>query len=101
MGTDYHQGTATLARVFAEQGHWEKSVEIYRSLLRQDPGRSDLAQALAEAEAALRAAQPTPPQALAPLFREWIDLLLRTDRIRKLRRIRTRIYNSAQKTAAP
>jgi len=38
MKTDGYPGTATLARVFAEQGHWEKSIEIYRSLLRQDPG---------------------------------------------------------------
>jgi tetratricopeptide (TPR) repeat protein len=101
MGKDYLQGTATLARVFAEQGHWEKSVEIYRNLLRQDPDRPDLAQALAAAEAALRAAQPQPAQTLAPLFQEWIDLLLRCDRIRKLRRFKTRISNSTPKTDAP
>ena len=100
METDPQPGTVTLARVFAEQGHWDKSAEIYRNLLRQDPGRPDLVQALAEAEAALRAAQPPPSQALVPLFREWIDLLLRTDRIRQLRRFKTRISNSDQKTGA-
>jgi len=100
MKTDCHPGTATLARVFAEQGHWEKSIEIYRNLLRQDPGRPDLVQALAEAEAALRSARPAPSQALVTLFREWIDLLLRYDRVRKLRRFKSRISNSAQKTGA-
>jgi hypothetical protein len=100
MKTDCHPGTTTLARLFAEQGHWEKSIEIYRNLLRQDPDRPDLAQALAEAEAAKRAARPAPSQTLVPIFREWIDLLLRYDRIRKLRRFKSRISNSAQKTGA-
>ena len=99
MKTDGHPGTATLARLFAEQGHWEKSIEIYRSLLRQDPDRPELAQALAEAEAALHAARPAPSQTLVPLFREWIDLLLRYDRIRKLRRVQSRIVGSARKTS--
>ena len=101
MKTDGYPGTATLARVFAEQGHWEKSIEIYRNLLRQDPDRLELAQALAEAEAALKAARPTPSPALAPLVREWIDLLLRHDRIRKLQRFKARISNSDQNTGAP
>lgn len=91
MKTDCHPGTATLARVFAEQGHWEKSVEIYRNLLRQDPGRPDLAQALGEAEAALRAAQPSSSHALVPLLQEWIDLLLTYDRLRKLHRFKVRM----------
>jgi tetratricopeptide (TPR) repeat protein len=98
MKTDGYPGTATLARVFAEQGHWEKSIEIYQNLLRQDPDRPDLAKALAEAEAALQAAQPAPSQALVPLFREWIDLLLRHDRVRKLRRFKTRVSSATQKT---
>ena len=101
MKTDGYPGTATLARVFAAQGHWEQSIEIYRNLLRQEPDRPDLAQALAEAEAALQAARPAPSHALAPLFREWIDLLLRHDRVRKLRRFKIRLSNSAQKTDAP
>jgi hypothetical protein len=101
MKTDGYPGTATLARVFAEQGHWEKSIEIYRSLLRQDPGRPELVQALAEAEAALQAARPAPSQALVPLVREWVDLLLRLDGVRKLRRLKTRISSPAQKTGAP
>jgi predicted Zn-dependent protease len=93
MGKDgrHHQGTMTLARVFAEQGHWEKSVEIYQNLLRQDPDRPDAAQALAEAQAALAAAGPASARALAPLLQEWIDLLLKHDRLRKLRRLKARV----------
>jgi len=58
-------------------------------------------QALAEAEAALQAARPAPSQALGPLVREWGDLLLRLDGVRKLRRFKTRISSPAQKTGAP
>jgi cytochrome c-type biogenesis protein CcmH/NrfG len=91
MAKGYHQGTVTLAKIFAEQGHWEKAAEIYRNLLRQDPGRQDVAHALAEVEAALHRAGPTSGQALAPLFQEWIDLLLQHDRLRKLRRFKSRL----------
>lgn len=91
MAKGYHQGTFTLAKIFAEQGHWEKAAEIYRNLLRQDPGRQDVAHALAEVEAALHSAGPTSGQTLAPLFQEWIDLLLQHDRLRKLRRFKARM----------
>lgn len=90
-GKDYRQGTATLARVFAEQGHWEKAAEIYRNLLRHDPQREDLKRALAEAETGMRAAARTSSQELESLFREWIDLLLQYDRLRKLHRLKTRL----------
>jgi tetratricopeptide (TPR) repeat protein len=93
MGKGDHQGTATLARLFAEQGHWEKSAEIYRRLLRQDPDRQDLARALDEAEAALRASA----QALAPLVQQWIDLLLTYDRLRKLHRFKARLFPPGKK----
>lgn len=91
MGQDSPSGTVTLARVFAEQGHWERSAEIYRKLLQQNPGRQDLERALAEAEAALRAAGPAPSQALVGLLQEWIDLLLKYDGLRKLRRFKARM----------
>lgn len=91
IGKDYRQGTATLARVFAEQGHWEKAAEIYRSLLQQDPQREDLKRALGEAEAGIRASGRAPSQNLTPLFQEWIDLLLQCDRLRKLRRLKARL----------
>jgi predicted Zn-dependent protease len=100
MGMDHDPGTVTLAQVFAEQGHWEKSVEIYRNLLRKDPDRPDVAQALAAAEAALRAAKPASSQALVPLFQEWIELLLTYDRLRQLRRFKARLTNAGKQTGA-
>jgi len=97
MAKDRHQGTVTLARLFAAQGHWDKSAEIYRDLLRENPDRQDLAQALGEAEASLRAAGPTSPQALAPLLQKWIYLMFTYDRLRKLRRLKARLYPVVEK----
>jgi hypothetical protein len=90
MEKDTHHGTVTLARLFAAQGHWEKAVDIYRSLLQQEPVREDLAQALADAEEQLAASGRAAPRDLVPLFRRWIDLLLKYDRLCKLKRLKSR-----------
>jgi tetratricopeptide (TPR) repeat protein len=80
--------TVTMARVYEEQGHWEKAAEIYRFLLKQEPQRKDLAEALADAERKMDEALNKNPDDLIPLFREWIDLLLRYSRLQKLRRFK-------------
>ena len=90
MEEEYPHGTATLARLFAAQGHWEKAVNIYRRLLEREPGRPDIAQALAEAESQAKAAGRKRPGDMDALFRQWIDLLLKYDRLRKLKRLKRR-----------
>ena len=42
--------TATMARVYSSQGHYEKAAEIYKHLLECEPDRQDLAMALAGVE---------------------------------------------------
>lgn len=67
--------TATMARLFADQGYLRKAAEIYRHLADQHPERDDLRQALAALERQL-AEQPAPSRKDAELLlREWIDLL--------------------------
>jgi lipopolysaccharide biosynthesis regulator YciM len=90
MKEDYPHGTVTLARLFAAQGHWDKAVDIYRRLLEQEPGRRDIAQALAEAEQQVIAVGREPSGDLASLFRRWIDLVLKYDRLCKLKRLKSR-----------
>jgi cytochrome c-type biogenesis protein CcmH/NrfG len=85
MEEEYPHGTVTLARLFAAQGHWEKAVNIYRRLLEREPDRPDIAQALAEAESQVKDAGD-----MDALFRQWIDLLLKYDRLRKLKRLQRR-----------
>ena len=40
--------TVTMARVYEEQGHLDKAAEIYRFLIKDEPERRDLIEALAE-----------------------------------------------------
>ena len=88
MNQDVDVYTATMAKVYAEQGHWAKAVEIYRNLVANEPERKDYADALAEAEQRMSEEHRKNSDELVPLFREWIQLLLRHERLQKLRTMR-------------
>ncbi len=67
--------TATMAKLFADQGYLRKAAEIYRTLIGESPDRDDLRTALADVEARIQA-RPAPTRKDAELMlREWIDLL--------------------------
>ncbi len=80
--------TETMAKVYASQGHWGKAAEIYRHLLSEAPARKDYADALAEAEKKISNDSHKDPEQLVPLFREWIELLFRHDKLQKLRNLK-------------
>ena len=83
--------TETMAKVYAAQGHWEKAAEIYRHLLIGEPERKDFADALAEAEKKIHKDSYKNPEQLVPLFREWIELLFRREKLQKLRNLKDKI----------
>ncbi len=83
--------TETMANVYARQGHWDKVAEIYRHLLTAKPERLDYADALAEAEAKIKEIERKTPEKLVPLFREWIDLLFKSEEMQKLKKLKERI----------
>lgn len=83
--------TETMAKVYAAQGHWGKAAEIYRHLLTGAPARKDLAAALAEAEKKIPKDSYRNPEQLVPLFREWIELLFRREKLKKLRNLKDKI----------
>ena len=80
--------TVTMARLYEEQGHLDKAAEIYRFLIKAEPERRDLIEALAEIDRKMDEALNRKPDDLIPLFREWITLLLRYGRLQKLRRLK-------------
>ena len=80
--------TETMAKVYASQGHWAKAAEIYRHLLTEAPGRKDFADALAEVQKKISLDSHKDPEQLVPLFREWIELLFRHDKLQKLRKLK-------------
>jgi hypothetical protein len=85
--TDFY--TATMARVYAEQGHWDKSAEIYRYLLKQEPERVDYLEALAQAEQNIILSPPKPRKDLSSLFHQWLDLMLKYKTLQKLRKLKS------------
>jgi len=91
MSEDINIYTETMAKVYAAQGHWGKAAEIYRHLLTGAPARNDFADALAEAETKMLNDSPENSEQLVPLFREWIELLFRCEKLQRLRNLKDRI----------
>lgn len=77
--------TRTMAKVYADQGNLLKAAEIYRYLLKCEPERRDLMDALSGIE---RKLNKTSPEDLIKLFNRWIDLLLKYHNVQKLMQFR-------------
>jgi len=76
--------TRTMAKVYADQGNLGKAAEIYNYLLKQEPGRQDLIDALSEIE---NRGFDEDRENLFMLFSEWIDLLLKFNSTQKLKKL--------------
>jgi len=74
-----------MARVYSEQGHWDKAAEIYRHLLAQEPEREDYLAALAEMEKKAKQKHQKSLEDLDDLFHQWFDLMLKYKNLLKLR----------------
>ena len=96
MSEDRTFYTVTMARVHAAQGNYQQAEAIYRYLIAQDPHREELVQALAEVEQQRKKASLP---SLAPLFREWIDLTLQYNRMRKLKRLSKNLERTPRKAS--
>ena len=94
MAQDTEIRTATLAKIYTAQGHYAKAAEIYRDLLQAEPGRSDLAQALAEVEKRQLEKRSDSRENLVPLLGQWVNLWLRYKQIQDLENIKYRITDT-------
>jgi hypothetical protein len=88
MNQDDDIYTETMAKLYADQGHWSKAVEIYQRLLQSEPQRQDLIDNLEHARQKMEEKADSGPENLVPLFREWIDLLLHQDKLERLKKLR-------------
>lgn len=77
--------TETMARIYAEQGHYGRAAGIYRRLLEEAPERDDLRRRLEEIEALQGHGVSSQ---LSDRFSEWVQLLLKKKQIDRLRRFR-------------
>ncbi|MCF8080056.1 MAG: tetratricopeptide repeat protein [Desulfobacterales bacterium] len=80
--------TRTMAKVYADQGHYDKAAEIYRHLVEKEPHRYELKAELADLEMILAQIGTGPARDLTPLFRQWFDLIGRYNSVQRLKRLR-------------
>jgi hypothetical protein len=73
-----------MAKIYADQGNFEKAAEIYRYLLELEPDRQDLIDALSEVEKILFEKDP---EDLVKLLSKWVDLLLKHYGLQKLKKL--------------
>ena len=80
--------TATMAKLYADQGYVQKAMEIYEHLLKKEPGRQDFKDAMAELEKGGDTVENAAEDELARLFRVWIDLLFLDEKTTRLKSFR-------------
>lgn len=69
--------TRTMARLYADQGHYDKALEVYRHLMKQFPENPDISAAYSDLNVKIQRIKASNEPELAPLFREWFDLLVK------------------------
>jgi len=73
--------TMTMAKLYADQGHLAKAGKIYKYLLKQEPGRQDIIDALAE----IGKKNADLDENLSVLFSKWFDLIFTYNKLIKLK----------------
>ena len=95
--TDVEFHTATMAKVYAQQGHYKKAAEIYRHILSNEPDRQDVATELSMVEQKLADMEPesetdTRESDLVYLFQKWFQMASRHRRIETLKKLKQHFH---------
>ncbi len=85
MADEQEFETETMAGIYASQGHYGKAISIYRRLLEQAPGRTDLKDKLLRIESKKKYEDET---RLAEKFGEWLDLLMKRKKLETLKQLK-------------
>lgn len=80
--------TKTMAKVYEGQGKYDEAVRIYQYLLNREPDRQDLIDALSELQ---EKRFEDIPEGLVHLFAQWIDLLIASNGLKKLEKLRSHL----------
>lgn len=86
MGNNLNLCTKTMAGIYVQQGYFQKAIDIYRDLLKRDPHRLDIKEALATAERQAAKKGVAKTDDLFPLFAEWFALVRKYNDLQKLNR---------------
>ncbi len=84
--------TKTMAKVYANQGKLKEAVTIYRHLLKKEPDRQDLIDALIDTLAEIENRRfEKGSGGLSNLFSTWLELLLAYARLQKLEKLQRQL----------
>ena len=89
--SEFH--TATMARVYAQQGHYQKAADIYRHILLMEPDRKDIVDALSMvekqlADVELESKPDLKEKDLVYLFHKWFQMAIGHGRIERLKKLK-------------
>jgi tetratricopeptide (TPR) repeat protein len=98
MITDKSLFTQTLARVYAEQGHFDEAAKIYRHLLEICPDRSEYIEAFQQIENRLVANGLQSDKYLVDLISSWVDLEMGYARMKRFVALQGNRNSNPQKT---
>lgn len=98
MITDKSLFTQTLAKVYAEQGHFQEAAQIYRHLLETWPNRPEYREAFQQIENRLATDGLQTDQALIGLISTWVDLEMGYARMKRIAVLRGNRNSYPQKT---
>ena len=90
LENDASFNTATMAEIFARQGYLAKAAKIYHGLLGKGldtVDEAEISKKLQRIRQQLRVKQTQSHRLLRPLLRQWVELVLRVERIERLKRL--------------
>ena len=67
--------TRTQAKLYADQGLYDKAMEIYRHLINEFPEQEDLLDDFSDLKVKMQRTNASKEPELAILFEQWLDLL--------------------------
>jgi len=91
MSEDAHYLTLTMARIQEDQENWSQAADIYRHLLKNDPGDENLQTGLMRAESKISPADGPDSEALVHDFEQWLEMILRQKKISQLKRLQAHL----------
>ena len=96
-GNEFH--TATMARLYAQQGHYQKAADIYRHILSNEPDREDIVAELSKVEQQLTDMEPESEKNmkekdLVSLFQKWFQMAAGHGRIEILKKLKQQLKGS-------
>ncbi len=86
MNNPAQQYTKTLAKLYADQGHYDKAIEVYQHLIKQFPAREDILDDFSDLKVKIQRIKTSNEPELAVLFRQWFDLLIKYKQIHDIKK---------------